>query len=113
MRYNILVIVLLTWTSVPVIGQTEFKVLENRRIVDTSVETWPYPEKEARENTYYNFEVFLGGITSDLFPSSTYRATSFIYIGFNLNSPIYNKAGNEIHIPIYILNIKYILLSLP
>lgn len=106
MAYKALLVVLFIWTSTQLLAQTEFKVLENRRIMDTSIRTWPYPEDEAKEKTYYNFEVFLGGITADLFPSSTYRTSSYIYIGVNVNSPIFNKAGFEIHIPLYLLDIQ-------
>lgn len=101
-----LLVAIFVWTAIELNAQTEFRIMESRRIMDGAVRTWPYTEDEARENTYYNFGVFLGGISSDLFPSSTYRSSSYIYIGININSPVFNKAGNQIHIPLYVLNIQ-------
>ncbi len=106
MSYKYLAAVFFVWASTEITAQSEFKVLENRRILDSSVQAWPYPKDEAPEKTYYNFEVSMGGLASDLFPSSTYRAASYIYVGVNINSPVFNKAGNEIHIPLYLLNVK-------
>jgi len=85
---------------------SEFKVIENRRVKSSSVQPWNYSQQEIRNNTYLNFSTFFGGLNSDLFEAANYRNVAYVYVGANINHPDLGQNSNEIHLPLYLLDVE-------
>ena len=88
-------------------GQVQsFKVIENRKVKNPVSTVWAYGADNVSKSTYLNFDVFLGGASSDLFTASNYKDVAFIYIGCNFQSAALNKSDRSIHVPLYLLDVE-------